>query len=115
MQRLFTEKANIQKRILIRRLYPPAHSGEVEFGFSLVLCNNKWQFEIAFESATNPPNNKGFDYIDIPDEVWSQSPYEGLRNLVLKETRLDTYIKGRESCLEWEKLEQLFESKKQLC
>ena len=114
MQRLFSVKTNIQKRIIIRKLDPPSHAGEIEFGFSLVFCNNKWQFEIAFYGATNSPSNKGFDYIDIPDEMWAQSPYEGLRNLVLKETRLDTYIKGRESCLEWEKLEQLFESKKAL-
>lgn len=114
MQRLLSVKSNIQKRILIRKLDPPSHVGEIEFGFSLVFCENKWQFEIAFHGATNSPNNKGFDYIDIPDELWAQSPYEALRNLVINETRLDTGIKDRGSCIEWEKLEQLFESKKQI-
>ena len=110
MQRLLSVKQNIQKRILIRKLYPPSHAGECEFGFSLVFCENKWQFEIAFYAATNSANNKGFDYIDIPDDMWVQNPYEALRDLVLKEARLDTYIEGRGSCIEWEKLENLFES-----
>ncbi len=110
MQRLLSVKHNIQERILIRELYPPSHAGEREFGFSLVFCENKWQFEIAFFAATNSANCKGFDYIDIPDDIWVQNPYEALRNLVLKEAGFDTYFKGRGSCVEWEKLESLFES-----
>jgi len=107
MERLYTVKPKIQERILIRESTGLSHVGEQDFGFSMVLHNNKWQFEIACLTS----NRKVYDYVDIPDELWELDPYESLRKLVLKEAKLDTYIRGRGSCVEWEKLEKLFKSK----
>ena len=108
MERLYNVKPNIQERILIRRSNGLSHVSEQDFGFSLVLYNSKWQFEISCLTS----NSKVYDYVDIPDELWKHDPYESLRNLVLKEAKLDTYIRGRGNCVEWDKLEKLFDSKK---
>ena len=113
MERLSAVKTDIQERILIRELDPPSHAGEVEFGFSLVFCG-KWQFEIAYWANWTSGSHQGFDYIDLPDDVWNQPPYKALRDLVKKETRWDPYLEGRSSCIEWEKLEKLFESKRSI-
>ena len=111
MERLSTVKPDIQERILIRKLDRPSHAGEIEFGFSLVFCG-KWQLEIAYCANMTSGSLRGFDYIDLPDDVWNQPPYKALRALVKKETRLDPCLEGRSSCAEWEKLEKLFESKR---
>ena len=111
MERLSTVKTDIQERILIRKLDQPSHAGEIEFGFSLVFCG-KWQLEIAYWANTTSGSLRGFDYIDLPDDVWNESPCKALRDLVKNETRMDPYLEDRSSCIEWEKLEKLFESKR---
>jgi hypothetical protein len=112
MERYTTVKPTIQERILIRKLDPPSHAGEVEFGFCLVFDGRIWQFELAWNAASNASPSSGFDYIDIPASVWVKPPYEALRELVRGECSLDTYLKSRKDCVEWEKLERLFDEKR---